>query len=390
MARGASRILTRLLVRMVLAMLIAGGVAAFFVYRMDNTYRARVLLNLAPMPFKQGQDVPMNLANLGDPTANVSYLKVQMLEAMAMPDYDLVLTSEAIAMKLRDLLREKYVAAGIVPGNLTLEKVRRALDVRSKVLLQGIDEVEYQQILELYFTAKDPKIAAEMANAWAEMGIAAAEEMRTAGREGAVELLESHLQKAWERFREAKAGLAGLEKEFHPVASEQRLLELEEAVTRLRIRQIELVTTLARLEAEAKISKSEKEGLQEELLGKRAEHVALEEAIQKLEEQAATLRVQLAQAKEEQAALELQADTQRKRIEELSMGKQAMELSASDQVPEFKLASPAYPPEEKTGPHRKLIILVAIFLAAVAVPVHLFGMVALRRYSKTIEAEMEA
>ena len=67
---------------------------------------------------------------------------------------------------------------------------------------------------------------------------------------------------------------------------------------------------------------------------------------------------------------------------------QAMELATSDQVPEFKVASHAIAPEEKAAPNRMLIVLVATFLAVALAPVHLFGMIALRRYARSIQAEL--
>ncbi len=44
-------------------------------------------------------------------------------------------------------------------------------------------------------------------------------------------------------------------------------------------------------------------------------------------------------------------------------------------------------PEEKSGPHRSLMIIAALFAAAVAVPVHFFGMLALRKYALALEKE---
>jgi uncharacterized protein involved in exopolysaccharide biosynthesis len=54
--------------------------------------------------------------------------------------------------------------------------------------------------------------------------------------------------------------------------------------------------------------------------------------------------------------------------------------------PDFHVAAKAVPPETKSAPPRSLIVLVAVFLASLAVPVHFFGMIALRRYLESLDA----
>jgi len=100
-----------------------------------------------------------------------------------------------------------------------------------------------------------------------------------------------------------------------------------------------------------------------------------------------TLRTDLARVTRERDTLELKSETFEKTIREVGTSLQATKLAASDTLPEFKIAAQAVPPEEKVAPHRSLIVLVTVFLAAVAAPVHLFGMVALRRYAAQLDEE---
>ena len=240
MGKGGSRILTKLAVRMVLAVVIAGGVSAWAVLQLDNSYRARSLLILAPMPFEQKDEVPGIVGGGMELNQRVNFLQVEMLEALAMPDYRLLLTSEEMARQLRDKLVELYRARGIEPGRLTLEKVRRALEVRSQVHHETLEKVEYQQVVELMLEASDPGVAAEAANYWVELSIDLAERMRTIGREGAVQYVEDQLDEVWDQLDFANEQLARLEEEWNPDALAERLAALEAASTSYDLRRSEI------------------------------------------------------------------------------------------------------------------------------------------------------
>ena len=220
MPRSDTAILRRLAIRMVIAMAIAGVIAAYYASRLENTYRARALLMLAPLPLEQTDEVPSNITAMLDPTRRVNYVKVQMAEALPMPDYRLILTSDEIVARLRDVLQERYRDAGIDPGRLSLEGVARALEVRSRVHLQTPLEIQYQQIVELLVTAKDPKVAAEAANAWAEMGIEMAERMRTAAGKTTAAFLQERYDALWTEYAEVRDRLEALDQNLDIAALE--------------------------------------------------------------------------------------------------------------------------------------------------------------------------
>ena len=435
MARKGSNVLTRLAVRMVLAVLIAGAAAAAFTLSLDDSYRARSLLILAPMPFEQEDRVPGNVRFLAAPTGRGSFMQVEMLKSLPMPDYKLLLTSEAMASKLRDALRERYTAKGIDPGNLTIEKVQRSLDVRLKVHRATPQEVQYQQVLELLLTATDPTVAAEVANLWTEESIVLAERMRAAAREDAVGFIEAYLDKVYADLHAANATVEALVSEWGPETMAARLKATEETVTEYRLRQSRGKAEAARAKAEiaelekeiesmeptlslrkalpdeaywlAKDGQAGKDGvlvteepnpayaelllrrslLAGEVAGMRAEQVAITEELALLASGNQVLRKDLARVTRERSELDLKVETLEKTVREVGTSLQATKLAASDKLPEFKIAAKAVPPEEKSAPHRSLIVLVTVFLAALAVPVHFFGMVALRRYAGELEAQ---
>jgi len=423
MAKGGERILRRLVVRMVVAAAVAGAAALLFSRGLEDRYRARVLLNLAPMPFKQSGEAPKNLAILGDPAAHVSYLTVHMQEALSMPDYTLVLTSEEMATRLCERLPERFEAAGWEPIPLSIGGVRGALDVRSKILLQTADKVEYQRIVELLVTWDDPKVAAVIANEWASQAIEMATAMRTAGREGAVELLEEQLNQAWARFDDAHERIEILDGAQQIDGLARRLAETESAITSYQVQQARLSAEMGRLEkqiarldeeiarAAAAPEQSREDGAASaavakggqvreeltrvrsltasELAGAQGEQEALAAILVEWEPRAVALRAELARANKERATFELQARTSEKRIEEMSRNLDAMHLSAADTVPEFKLASSAVPPSGPIGPHRSLLVATVVCLAAAGAVVHFFGMIALRRYARMLEMALE-
>jgi len=403
MAGAGQRILTQLGVRMVLAVLVAGGAAAYFTLKLDNTYRARTLLILAPMPMEQKDEVPGLMSGSNETPQRISFVKTELLEPLPMPDYKILLTSEELAGKIRDALLKSYQEAGIDPGNLTIEKVSRAMEIRSKVHIQTQEEVQYQQVVELLFTAKDPKIAAAMCNEWARLGIEMAERMRLIAREGAVEFFTDQLAGMTSALNENTAKLETLESKFNADTLKQRLSDLESAITSRQLRRAQLTSDIARIEAEvaqwdteiasmdaastphAELTQRRASALGE-LAGMRAENAAIEQEAPQIENTAAAARADLARTARERSDYEAQIGVLRKQVDELTMTLQAAKMSAADTEPAFKIAVPATKPEEKVAPQRSLIVLVAMFLAGVAIPVHLFGMEALRRYARNLEA----
>ena len=401
MAKGGSSILTRLALLMVLVTLVAGIAAALFAMQLPNSYRARALLILAPQPFELKDEVPGSIGAIEEQHRRVSYMKVNELEALAMPDYALLFKSEEVVSKLRDRMRELYLAKDLDPGNLTLEKVRRGLDVETNIELTTVEDVVYQRVAEISLTAGDPVIAAELTNYWIELVIELAERMRATGSEKAVEVLQEQLDDTRALLDAARQKLEALDSAHNVQGLVERLERQEAAHTEFQIDRTRLKMDLARAEGQLSAQSdqdSDPDSVREqraqqrlwmegEVPAKRAELAALDAALAESEAELAALRAQVAQLQRERADYILDIKNYEFHINENIISLRDAELISRDYGPEFKVASKALPPEEKVSPHRSLIVLVAMFLALVAVPVHLFGMHALRRYARALEEE---
>jgi len=131
-----------------------------------------------------------------------------------------------------------------------------------------------------------------------------------------------------------------------------------------------------------------------QLANAKADAAGTEAAIALLETDLADLRTSVsssaanaASALAEKRRLQAQVDALERLVKETEVTLYATKMAAAEMAPNFKIAARAVPPEEKSAPRRTLIVLVAVFLAALAAPVHFFGMHALRRYASTLEQE---
>jgi uncharacterized protein involved in exopolysaccharide biosynthesis len=363
MASEGSRIIRSLFLRMVLAGAVAGAAAVLFTMRLPDSYRARALLIMAPLPFSN-EERPVTQVDFyaEDPTPRPNWLRVGFLESLPMPDYNLILTSEVLAAKVRDRMEEIYRARG-QDVQLTVEKVRRSMNVTVKIFKQTYQDVEYQRVVELTLSGLDPSVVAESANYWAEQSILMANEMRFAAQQGALEYFERHMGETEALLEAERRAIEAVQRDHNPDALARRLSAYERELTRLGLE-------LARLEAEFALPE---------------QRAPLEGQIGALRASTSELRAELAQAERNLADHTLKEKYYAAQLEELAMSQYAVRLQSGEITPEFKVVSPALIPEEKTGPWRSLIVLVAAFLAVLAVPVHFFSMYALRRYARQIE-----
>jgi uncharacterized protein involved in exopolysaccharide biosynthesis len=389
---------------MFLVTLLAGVAAALFSLQLPNSFRARTLLILAPLPFEHVDETVTQVAVGPNPRPRANYLRVSWLEELPMEDYKLLLTGEEMAATVRDKMVELYKERGIDASGLTMEKVRRSMEVRIKIFKQTAEELEYQHVIELMLTAGDPEVAAQAANFWAEKSIEYALEMRQLARDGALEFLEGQIAEVNRLLETARQGISGLEQEADLEGMRTRLAELQQAATESRLSQSELAEETVSLEAEIAaleqtgtdaLSSAGQRAVEErlilargELAGLRARENALQEQQETLQPEIDALRKRVAEQEKLNNQYALEVSYYERQLEELEMSHYAARMTAADMKPEFKMASPAVPPEEKIAPWRTVIVLVAMFLACAAVPVHFFTMYALRRYTAQI-AEQE-
>lgn len=434
MPEHEQHLLRKLTIRMLIGALAAGLAAALFANRIEDTYQARVLLSLTYLRFDQKGMPPGTILLQDDLVRRINYVQAEIMQPLTPPDYQRIFTGDEVVEKLRDAMRERYAAAGLDPGSLTLERVARSLDVVSKVEIQTTQQVKYHGIVELIVTDRDPGIAAEMANLWTAISLDTADRMRNAAREGTLGYLKQRYEKTLEKREALSQEAEEIMRDWNPPGMRIRLADLENAVTQLRLKRSQLSLDRRRLEAEiaeieAALALSAEKielrqgpsdaahrlseetirrqdtgkmvvaetlnplhtdlsrqltNLQSELAGLRALADALVTEESGLQSETEALRENLARIDRTESDLRLELDAHVRHTDVLTMTMHAVDLAGANIVPECRIVSRAIPPEEKIAPKRGLIVIVAIFLAAVAVPVHFFGMIALRRYAQIL------
>lgn len=302
-----AKYLRQLSVRIVVAALLGGGVSAVSAILLPNSYTAQVLLALSPQPVKMQGMVPGMVSAASGEHKRVSFAQVADLEALPMPDYEKLFTSGEIVLAVRDRLVEELKRRNQPVGDLTLEKMQRAMRVQSRIEMTSLEKVRYERVATLSLSGGDPVAVANAANYWGELCVGLAEKLRDAATAEAIAVLEGHVG------------------------------SIREALAAARVR-------LARSDA------STPEGAAE-LANTRLEIESLESSFR-----------------------------------EAMVSLQDARLIGRKFGPDFRVAAKALPPESKSAPPRSLIVLVAVFLASLAVPIHFFGMIALRRYLQTLDA----
>jgi capsular polysaccharide biosynthesis protein len=211
MAGKLPRLYVQLGWRTAVAVLAAFGAAQWFTHGMPDKYNARALLLLSPLPFEFTDDVPGAVSTQDIDSRRVSYVKVTNIAPLAMPDYKLLLTSEDTAARLVERVKPVYEKKGLSTAGLSAASIMGSLDLRHKTLLTSSVEVKYQQIAELVVTAGDPDVAAGLANAWAELAVEVAQEVRNTSGQGAVAVLQAQIAEVQQRIDASAKSLAALE-----------------------------------------------------------------------------------------------------------------------------------------------------------------------------------
>lgn len=197
--------------RTAVAVLAAILAAQWFVRGMPDKFSARALLLLSPLPFEYTDDVPGAVSMQAIDSRRVSYVKVLTIAPLAMPDYKLLFTCEDTAARLISRLKPVYEKLGRDPAGLTVQGVMGTLDLRHKTLATTSLGTKYQQVAELFVNAASPELAAETANAWAEVCVEIAAEVRRAAGQGAVDVLKAQAMEIEGRLSSVRKRIAELE-----------------------------------------------------------------------------------------------------------------------------------------------------------------------------------
>ena len=154
------KILARIFMRAVLLALAAGVLVAAYTLTLDNEYRATATLLLAPSPINRPEPGRSTEAEK-TPATDVSFLMVKPLSVL---DYKQLLVNDEIVNQLKEELIRLRREAGKKEKRIRLEDVQKAMRVETRILKQTVYDVVYQPVIELQFTADDPRIAAALAN----------------------------------------------------------------------------------------------------------------------------------------------------------------------------------------------------------------------------------
>lgn len=409
-------IVTGLVRRSVLLAAVSAIVVALYALTLPNAYQAASTLVLAPSPLKSSAEQAQSFdPERGNPAARVSFL---MAGPLGVRDYEVLLTNPEIVERLRERYVELRKAAGKDVDEIKLEDVRDAMQVKTRVLKQTINDVVYQPFLELAFQTDDPAIAAAVANVWADLGIERATEISRKGQEGMLDFLKQQLDDKAGEVGKVEEELAAITSELVIPTALERLGLLEKEVATLQIELAKLVADIAHGEAELAQLNEQIKGIPEKvalrrappdeaywllqgqgksvdgskvllseeingvysevrktlvqtdakLRGMQAEKTAREQSIADLQQTIAGLRRDIA----ENTRKHDEAERRKKGLDgeylQLAASYGAARIAVSTKTPDLKLAAKAVAPEKKTGPHRSIMVLAGALLGACIAP----------------------
>jgi len=378
MAKGGAKILFGLFFFVVLVAVLAGGGAWYLTEHRVEGFRSTALLRLDPGEGLQSAE------NDGD-SIGVS------TSSLPAPDYAVLFEADSIAKQLQEAL-----AANSELPPMSLEEIREAMDAETTVAIQTANHVVYQQIVQLHFTAPTPAMAQAAAQAWADLcvkdDIARSAEVETAQREALLAELET-----------ATAELNGLRLEqtelrkLAPIASLEMAVDTTNgAVAELRRAVRTAQAAAARGEAalnalKAYVSKAPPAVVLElsmtaataeaETAGAQAESTFLAGQVAEAEAAAAAANTAWVEAVQKHEDLE-------ERIERIAPEVASLErqlAAIQGQGARVRLAAPAVAPEAPVGPHRYVIVAGAAILGAIAGMVVYFGLLTLRVYARELD-----
>ena len=425
-----------LLWRAVLLSFIAALVAAVYSFMLPSRYSASATLLLAPMPIQQPEaDNEGKVAET--PATAVSFLMVKPLSVL---DYRVLLMDDELVGKLRDEMKRQGSETGVDLADLKVEDVRQSMKVETRIMKQTIYDIVYQPVIQLRFSANDPELAAAIVNKWADLAVDLAGELSTKKKEGLIEFLRAQFEEKESELAAAEKELEALQSEWDTEALDERMRKYESFVSEIRTGLSTLASDIARSEGQlAELTKQlaglpGKETLRRALpddaywlmqgtgtspdSSKVLETEEINPLYVSLRQQEATLQSSLEGMLKEQSAktaergrLESEAAELRKTLAaqtrllnaatrkfenlkiqdtQLAVNYGAAQIAEAERTPDLKCVSRAIPPERAAGPHRMLLILVALGLGALIAPTYYLLRTSLRPFVGTRGADPPA
>lgn len=388
------------------AVILVGIITAGITFTMDDYYTATAYLVMTPVPLSSKDYVPSILSEREDIPYRVSFLSLNDVPTFPMPDYEEIYTSSEIVEQLLNFLSQKEEYKDV---KLSRTSLRKSLSIKSKIFFQGTNQVQYQRIIQLQFTSKNPNLAADVCNYWVDLGMAKIEELRLSPLRDGIDYLEKTLNQKKGELESKREGIQQLEAGYHLPSLETRIQELENQVTSFKIQQVNLALESEQLAKEIELTSNEPaektpipegengshnvngvgiEPLKKELVLKTNEKEALQKQIAELEKEIAQLRQLYAEKNRQRDTLENEQIQLKQIVENLNISYQNALASIEKSQCELRVASKALPPHQKAGPPRTSYLLSVMILTAVAVPTIYIGLLITNYYLNKFEKEL--
>ncbi|MCX8063600.1 MAG: hypothetical protein N3G21_00315 [Candidatus Hydrogenedentes bacterium] len=395
--------LKRLIFITVGAVLITGSISAIVLYRMPDTYTATAYLVMNPIPLTTQDFVPSILTDRGDVPYRVSFVTLNDIPPFPAPDYEQIYMSDEIVEQVLLYVSEKDEYK---KEKLSRTKLRKSMNIKTRIFFQGANQIQYQRIIVLSFTSTNPELSAEVCNYWVELGMKKIEELRQNPLKEGLEYIEQTLAEKENQLNEKTESLKKLESSVHIPSLEQRIQDLENQVTNFRIqkanidleiekltKEIELTSNLDSPIDNEQIPNNEESlpkivNLQKEIQIKNAEKESLQKLIEQMELELGELRRNYADKKQEKLSLENEIMLIRQNLNNLKVTRDnvLINLAAKSQS-ELRFASKSLTPRQKSGPPRTLYLACIIVLTIVVAPSIYIGTLVLNYYLSKLEKD---
>lgn len=398
----------RIILITVISVIVVGAITTLTTLTIDDYYTATALLVMTPVPLNSRDYVPSILSERDDIPYRVSFLTLNEVPTFPMPDYEQIYTSDEIIEKILLFLSNKEEFKDI---KLSRTKIRKSLSIKSKIFFQGTNQIQYQRIIQLQFTSKNPELSAEVCNYWAELGMTKIEELRQVPIKDGIAYLEKTLDEKKAELEAKRKAIEELEATYHLPSLESRIGELENQITSFRIQQINLALEIDQLEKMISINKDRQgtdiprtpipgnenssnaesnglEDLKKEQQLKISEKEAIQKQISELETELTQLRKLFAEKKQQKLSLESEQIQIKQIYENLNTTYQYALANLEKSQSELRFASKALTPRQKAGPPRTLYILCIMVLTAIAVPTIYISVLVANYYLNKFEKEL--
>jgi len=383
------------------ATVFVGVITAGITMMMDDYYTATTLLVMTPVPLNTRDYIPSILAGREDTPYRVSFLTLNEIPTFPMPDYEQIYDSDEIVEQVLLYLSQKEEYKGV---KLSRTKLRKSMSIKSKVFFQGTNQIQYQRIIQLQFTSKNPNLSADVCNFWADLGMTKIESLRQEPLKDGIAYLEKTLGEKREEFANSRKALELIEAGYHLPSMELRIQDLENQITSFRIQQANLALEIEQLAREIELnsggkgektpvpgkenSLSDVDLLKKEQILKINQRETLQKQIQEFLQEIANLRQVFAEKKREKQTLEDELIQLKQIVENLNITYQNAQAALEKSQSELRIASKALAPRQKAGPPRTLYVLSVMFLTAIAVPTIYIGLLVANYYLNKFEKEL--